>query len=186
MRGLLVDTCCGPCALVADRVLGLDRESARLAFYNPNVHPFTEYRKRLDAFLGYAREEGFDHLVLPYHPEEWMREVVMWEGRRCEACYRLRLRKAVELAAEGGFDAVTTTLFASPHQDHALLASLGVSLAAGQSVDFVAWDGRGVYRECLAEARSRGIFTQAWCGCLFSERERYDRSSRKGGGSGGG
>jgi len=177
--GLLVDACCGPCALVAERVLRPARGNVRFIFYNPNVHPFTEYRKRLEAFLAYMEAEGFDHEVLPYRPEEWMRAVAFREEDRCEMCYRLRLRRAVGYALDAGYKTLTTTLFASPYQDHALLASLGESLTAGTGVDFLAWDGREAYREGLQESRSRGMFTQAWCGCLLSERERYDRKARR-------
>jgi len=183
--GLLIDACCGPCALAMDMVLRLDRESCCLLFYNPNVHPFTEYRKRLDAFLDFAGSQGFRHRVLPYEPEEWIRAVAFHEDRRCEMCYRLRLGRAARHAREEGFTAVSTTLLASPYQDHELIISLGRTLAGEAGLGFFVWDGREAYREALREARSRGMFTQAWCGCLLSERERYDRSLRRRGGAAG-
>ncbi len=182
---LLIDVCCGPCALTMDMVVRLDRQGCCLLFYNPNIHPFTEYRKRLETFLAYAGSQGFGHRVLPYEPEEWIRAVAFHEEERCRACYRLRLSRAVLYAREWGFAAVSTTLFASPYQDHALLASLGGSLAAEAGLDFLVWDGRAAYRDALREARARGMYIQAWCGCLLSERERYDRSHRRGKSAGG-
>lgn len=182
--GLLIDACCGPCALAMEMVLQLDREGCCLLFYNPNVHPFSEYRKRLETFLGYVNRRGFRHRVLPYEPEEWLRAVAFHEDERCERCYRLRLSRLVCFAQMEGFDAVSTTLLASPHQDHELIASLGESLAAEAGLRFLAWDGRDVYREALREARLSGMFTQAWCGCLLSERERYDRDLRRRGADG--
>ena len=94
-------------------------------------------------------------------------------------CYRLRLRKAADLAAEEGFDALTTTLYASPYQDHDLITLLGDSISRSRGLVFVNWDGREDYREALDEAREMGLYTQPYCGCILSERERYDRAYRR-------
>jgi len=173
---LLVDGCCGPCALAAHRSLNLAGRGAHYLFYNPNVHPFREYRRRLESFEELMAWMGSEFTVLAYEPEEWVRAVAFREESRCELCYRLRLRRAADFALERGMVALTTTLLASPFQDHDLLRLLGESVARSRGLQFVAWDGRGIYREILAEARERGMYTQPYCGCLFSERERYDRA----------
>jgi hypothetical protein len=121
---------------------------------------------------------GFGYEVLEYRPEDWIRAVSFREENRCEMCYRLRLRRAADYAVEKGFAAFTTTLLASPHQDHEMLGLLGETIAAGRGLRFAAWDGRGHYREGLREARARGLYLQPWCGCIFSERERYDKARR--------
>lgn len=176
---LLVDSCCGPCALVAQRLLDLTGRGVRYLFYNPNVHPFREYRRRLESFEDLMARTGGEFTVLAYEPEEWLRAVAYREESRCELCYRLRLRRAADFALEQGMESFTTTLFASPFQDHDLLRLLGESVARSRGLELVTWDGRGIYRDVLAEARERGMYTQPYCGCLFSERERYDRAYRE-------
>jgi epoxyqueuosine reductase len=179
----LIDACCGPCSLVLDRTLAVDRETTRFLFFNPNIHPWSEYKRRLDAFVSFMVGGGFSYEVLEYRPEEWIRAVSFREENRCEMCYRLRLRRAADYAVEEGFAAFTTTLLASPWQDHDLLKLLGESVAASRGRRFLAWDGREDYREGLKEARESGLYLQSWCGCIFSERERYDKDRREPGGA---
>ena len=181
MRAVLIDACCGPCALPALRLFSPPGHAAHLLFYNPNVHPFREYARRLESFEELMRGEGLSYTVLPYEPEEWIRAVAFGEDSRCEFCYRLRLRRAADFALEEGYEAVTTTLFASPYQDHALIARLGDSICRSRGLAFAPWDGREAYRETIAAARERGLYTQPYCGCLLSERERYDRARRRAG-----
>lgn len=178
-RKLLLDTCCGPCAMAAQRLLKGEGLKAHYLFYNPNIHPYREYRSRLETFERLMAETGSEYTVLAYEPEEWLRAVAFREESRCEICYRLRLRRAADFALEEGMEAFSTTLFASPHQDHELLSLLGTSIARSRGLEFLVWDGREVYREVLREARERGMYTQPYCGCLLSERERYDRSLRQ-------
>jgi predicted adenine nucleotide alpha hydrolase (AANH) superfamily ATPase len=176
MPGLLVDACCGPCSLSALRIFNEPAYTVCYLFHNPNIHPFREYRRRLESFERLMAEEGARYIVLPYEPEEWLRAVAYREESRCEICYRLRLRRAADLAVEEGCECLTTTLFASPHQDHDLVALLGTSICRSRGLEFITWDGRESYRADLAEARNRGMYTQPYCGCILSERERYDRA----------
>jgi len=178
MRRILVDTCCGPCALPALRIFTPPAYEVHYLFYNPNVHPFREYRRRLDSFETLMEEERLPYTVVPYEPEEWIRAVAFREESRCELCYRLRLRKAADLALEEGHETLTTTLFASPYQDHDLVTLLGRSICRSRGLEFVVWDGRDDYYEAIATARARGLYTQPYCGCLLSEWERYDRGRR--------
>lgn len=180
---ILVDACCGPCSLVFDRSLAVDRETTRFLFYNPNIHPWSEYQRRLEAFVASMETGGFSYEVLEYRPEDWIRAVSFREENRCEMCYRLRLRRTADYATEGGFSAFTTTLLASPYQDHDLLELLGESIAASRGRRFLLWDGREDYREGLQEARTQGLYLQPYCGCIFSERERYDKPRRGPGGA---
>jgi epoxyqueuosine reductase len=178
MRSILVDSCCGPCAIPALRLFREPDYATRFLFYNPNVHPYREYRSRLESFEELMREEGREYTLLPYEPEEWIRAVAFREESRCEICYRLRLRRAADMALEEGLEGLTTTLFASPYQDHDLISLLGDSICRSRGLDFVAWDARDFYRETREEARRRGMYLQAYCGCILSEWERYDPSRR--------
>jgi len=178
MAKLLIDTCCGPCALSARRLFREPHYEGCHLFYNSNVHPFREYRHRLESFELFMNEEGLRYMVIPYEPEEWIRAVAFREESRCEMCYRLRLRRAADVAVEEGYSALTTTLFASPYQDHELITLLGKSICRSRGLEFIAWDGRETYRADLALARDMGLYTQSYCGCILSERERYDRAHK--------
>jgi predicted adenine nucleotide alpha hydrolase (AANH) superfamily ATPase len=100
-----------------------------------------------------------------------------WEGRaggaRCAFCYRLRLEKAAETAAEKGYGAFSTTLLISPYQNHGLLKETGAELAGRYGIEFLYRDFRPRFRPGQAEARKQGAYMQKYCGCVFSEEERY-------------
>ncbi len=179
MKDLLIDACCAPCAYMTLLELPMEKGKTRFIFYNPNIHPYSEYRRRLDAFVAFMEEESFSYDVLPYQPEEWIRGISFREENRCEICYRMRLRKAADYALDEGFPSFTTTLLASPHQDHELLQRLGESIAKSRGLRFIYWDGRESYRSRLQDAKLRGMYIQSYCGCLLSERERYDRAYRR-------
>ena len=172
---LAVHACCAPCTL--DSLSHLPAGRALFIYDNPNIHPFREYRSRRDSFLGLAQAEGLEFEVLPYRPEDWI-EAVSRSSARCEACYRLRLEAVARHAGKRGCSALTTTLLASPFQDHDLLNSTGQAAAAASGLEWFAWDGSAGYREAVKAARDRGIYIQSWCGCILSERDRYDRSRR--------
>ncbi len=174
---LLIHACCAPCSLTAIRRFAGDETC--YVYYNPNIHPFREYRSRLDAWLGLMEEEGLPHLSLDYQPEEWMRTVAGREERRCELCYELRLGRMAEVAASEAYEALTTTLFSSPYQNHGWLKREGERAAAAAGIRFITWDGSPEYRQTWQEAKRRGLYTQSYCGCLLSERERYDPTLRK-------
>jgi epoxyqueuosine reductase len=175
MSRILIDACCGPCSLAVLDEFPRPEYSRHFLFYNPNIHPFREYRRRLESFEWLMQESSEEYTLLPYEPEEWIRAVAYREESRCEMCYRLRLRKAADLAMEESFDSLTTTLFASPYQDHDLLALLGDSICRSRGLQFIVWDGGDYYRETLKQAREKDMYTQTYCGCLLSERERYDK-----------
>lgn len=178
MPRILIDACCAPCSLAALDIFTEPHHSSRYFFYNPNIHPFREYQRRLESFEKLMDEESIEYTLLPYRPEEWIRAVAFREETRCEICYRLRLRKAAELAMEEDFTSLTTTLLASPYQDHELISHLGDSICRSRGLEFVTWDGRDYYGDTLQRARRRDLYTQPYCGCIMSERERYDRSMR--------
>jgi predicted adenine nucleotide alpha hydrolase (AANH) superfamily ATPase len=164
-----------------------------LYWYNPNIHPFTEYRSRRDCLSGYAKslnlalvvedEYGLRHFIgglretgraeaadaVPGADES---SAFRFPGR-CAFCYRLRLEKAAAAAKEGGFDAFSTSLLISPYQDHELLKKTGRAAAVKYGVEFLYRDFRPFFREGQAKARAAGLYAQNYCGCVFSEEERY-------------
>jgi predicted adenine nucleotide alpha hydrolase (AANH) superfamily ATPase len=151
-------------------------------FYNPNIHPYNEYIKRMDTLQKYAAS-----LELPmtfnedYQMEEFIRKVVNRENDRCRHCYAMRLEETARAAKRGGFDAFTTTLLVSPYQKHEMIRELGVEYGQKCGVPFYYADYRPGYRNAAARSRELGMYRQQYCGCIYSEKDRYFRQPKKGG-----
>jgi predicted adenine nucleotide alpha hydrolase (AANH) superfamily ATPase len=188
---LLLHTCCAPCSVQC--VESLKREGIKpdLFWYNPNIHPFTEYRTRRDTLVQFAKETD---LALTLDDEYGLRSFIRGvyptfersEGTqqpasdhpRCAYCYRTRLEKTAACAAAHGYESFSTTLLISPYQNHGLIRELGEELAAACGVEFLYRDFRPCFREGQNQARAKGYYMQKYCGCIFSEEERYDPKKR--------
>jgi predicted adenine nucleotide alpha hydrolase (AANH) superfamily ATPase len=113
-----------------------------------------------------------------YGLRPWL-EQVDWRGDcRCESCYRLRLRQSARVARERGLDAVSTTLLVSRHQDHDLVRRVGEECAESEGVEFLYRDWRPLAEEAHEEAARMRLYLQQYCGCVFSEYERYRDTTR--------
>jgi predicted adenine nucleotide alpha hydrolase (AANH) superfamily ATPase len=95
------------------------------------------------------------------------------EGRCVKYCYPRRLTKVVRYAAANGFDTFTTTLLYSPYQKHEEIIRICKDLSALSDVEFLYRDFRVGYREGQEKARAAGLYMQKYCGCIFSEADRY-------------
>jgi predicted adenine nucleotide alpha hydrolase (AANH) superfamily ATPase len=151
-----------------------------LFWYNPNVHPCTEYRSRRDSLCLFAEEKKLNVVVEDeYGLRAFIKGVSGLEENhpdskpRCVFCYRLRLERTARLAAEKGYDAFSTTLLISPYQNHGLLKQLGEELALTYGLQFLYRDFRPRFRDGQKQAREAGYYMQKYCGCIYSEEERY-------------
>jgi predicted adenine nucleotide alpha hydrolase (AANH) superfamily ATPase len=97
------------------------------------------------------------------------------EGDRCGDCFRMRLEKTAAVAKEEGFDSFTTTLLISPYQKHELLKEMGEQIAEEQGIEFHYEDFRPGFRESHRLSRELDIYHQKYCGCIYSEWERYGK-----------
>ncbi len=114
-------------------------------------------------------------------PAPWLRLMAGREGNRCETCWRIRLWRTARQAAQGGYDAFTTSLLYSRYQNHDLIAALGRQAAAARGIGFVYEDFRASWQQGITLSREWGIYRQPYCGCLYSEYERYAKKLRAGG-----
>jgi predicted adenine nucleotide alpha hydrolase (AANH) superfamily ATPase len=175
---LLVHACCGHCAAALLEPLRR-RAPFTLFWYNPNVMPLLEFRRRAKSLQVLADAERLDLLVdLTYDPKRFLGGVPWDRPERCEACYRLRLAETARLAAERGFEAITTTLLVSVHQDHEAVRRIGTEEAAARGLRFLYEDWRPLAERGPAEAKRRNLYRQQYCGCLFSEQERFAPTRR--------
>lgn len=173
---VLLHICCGPCALYPLGLLKDQGYEVMGYFYNPNIHPLQEYLKRVQAVKQVADKMGirviFNHKE--YNPEKFLRRVVFREEQRCMLCYQSRLERTRNIALKGGFDFFSTTLLFSKRQKHALIKTTGESLSTGKA-GFLYEDFRQGWSQGRDSAREMGIYTQNYCGCIYSEFERFQK-----------
>ncbi|HHY61608.1 MAG: epoxyqueuosine reductase QueH [Bacillota bacterium] len=177
---LLLHSCCAPCTTYCLEKLRSDGHDVYGYFYNPNIHPYVEFRRRLDTYRDYCASVGLDaDICESYGLRQYIVEVGSDIDGRCAVCYRMRLLSAAKLALEKGVDAFTTTLSISPYQNHELLARVGEDVSREVGVPFIYYDFRPGYRRSVEISRELGLYRQPYCGCIFSEEERYSPKFRK-------
>jgi len=171
---VLLHCCCTHCAAyTVDYWRGQGYEVSAL-WYNPNIHPYTEHRHRLEAMKSLAQEVSLPLTVTEgYGIIDYFRQVTGHESQRCQYCFRLRLLKTAETAHRMGFKAFTTTLLISPHQKHDLLRDIGNELAEKKGIDFLYADLRKRYSDSRHLTKGLNLYRQQYCGCVYSEWERY-------------
>jgi len=174
---LLLHICCGPCAIAPIRRLLEQGVEVTGLFVNPNIHPLMEYKRRRDGAAQVAARLGIRILFKDneYQPQAWFRAVAHREDNRCHYCYQMRLERTVQIARRGGFDAFSSTLLYSNFQKHEAIATLGRDLAAGGAPAFHYEDWRTGWKEGIDASKDWGVYRQQYCGCLYSENERYRR-----------
>ena len=177
---ILMHVCCAPCSIHPLARLREDGHQITGYFYNPNIHPYTEYQKRLTTLRDYAAAEDWPLVgAEDYDLEGFLRSMVYREKDRCRFCYGLRLEACARVAKHGNFDAFTTTLLASPYQKHDLIRETGVAAGESFGIPFFYLDFRPGYRAGYARARTMGLYLQSYCGCVYSEKDRYYRAAKK-------
>lgn len=174
MDRILLHSCCAPCSVYCIDTLRSEGIEPTSLWFNPNIHPYQEYKARRDTLIDYGASIGVDVRVLEdYGLREFVRAVASDIDRRCAHCYTIRLGTAAKYAKEHGFDAFTSSLFISPYQNHELLKAVGEQMGKQYGVEFVYRDFRPGFREGQAKARELGLYMQKYCGCVFSEEDRY-------------
>jgi len=171
---LLLHICCAPCTIYPLRVLREEGFDLTGFYCNPNIHPYREYMRRWEALDGFAREERLKIRAYPnYEMEAFLRMVVFKEVERCRWCYELRLRQTADAARKGNYGGFSTTLLYSKYQKHELIRSVGEQFAQEYAVPFLYRDFRLGWEEGVRISRERQIYRQPYCGCIYSEQERY-------------
>ena len=174
MDKLLLHTCCAPCSVYCVDSLRAEGIEPAGFWFNPNIHPYQEYRARREALREYTASIG-QELILhgEYGLRPFVRAVAGDIEGRCGYCYTCRLEETARYAADHGFAAFSTTLLVSPYQDHDAIAAAARRMADRYGVAFLYRDFRPGFRQGQAKARELGLYMQKYCGCVFSEEDRY-------------
>lgn len=176
---LLLHTCCGPCTIYPLGVLRSDGIAVTGFFYRHNIHPYTECKKREDTLKTYAAAVDLPLVVQPgYDLEGFLRNAVFREKSRCDVCYHSRLEETARRAKEGGFDAFSSTLLYSKYQRHDRIREIAEAIAAEYAIPFFYRDFRVGWTEGVTESKRLGMYRQPYCGCIYSEKDRYFREEK--------
>jgi predicted adenine nucleotide alpha hydrolase (AANH) superfamily ATPase len=171
---VLLHICCAPCGIVPIDRLRAENIDLLGWWFNPNIHPFTEYELRRVNVENYAAKVGLPVVWRnEYRLEEFLQAVAFHEAERCRICLRLRLDAAATEAKSAGCEAFTTSLLYSKYQPHQLIAEIGAAVAEEKSIPFLYRDFRPFWREGVDRSKAAGLYRQKYCGCIYSEKERY-------------
>ena len=180
MEQVLLHCCCAPCSLACVEPLRSEGLEPVAFWYNPNIHPFKEYQARRDCLIDYGATIGMEVRVEEaYGLRPFVEHVAADLDHRCQWCYESRLEAAAKYAASHGFSHYTTTLLASIYQQHDQIAELGLRLGNEYGIAFLYRDFRPNFRAGNQQAREENLYMQKYCGCVFSEEERYQKQIEK-------
>jgi predicted adenine nucleotide alpha hydrolase (AANH) superfamily ATPase len=171
---ILLHICCANCAIYPVTMLRQQEHEVTGFFYNHNIHPYQEFRKRLATTREYANQVKLPLVVNDnYLLDEFLAHVAQKPEQRCKYCYQSRLRVAAEQAHKTGAEAFTTTLLYSRYQQHDAIVDYGRQLAAEFRLTFFYEDYRRGWNEGIRISKQLGLYRQQYCGCIYSERDRY-------------
>lgn len=177
---MLLHMCCGPCSafpLKRLRALGHDPTGY---FFNPNIHPYKEFMHRLETAKEFSEKVNLQMLFDSDYPlENFLRKALNAPEGRCKMCYDLRLRQVARYAKENNYECFTTSLLVSPYQNHEVITTTAQQIAREEGIAFIYEDFRQGWQEGVQMSRDLELYRQPYCGCIFSEKERYCKEDRK-------
>lgn len=176
---VLFHACCGVCSLYPIKVMQEEGVDFALYYANPNIHPYKEWKERKKTFVTVAEMYHVRHYIEKEYPLEDFLRTQLTYANRCEYCYRSRLELTAKKALEEGYDTISTTLFISPYQNRELIIKVGTEIAAAHGLDFYSRDFREGFPYAQELAVEKDLYRQKYCGCIFSERDRYIKRKKK-------
>ena len=180
---LLLHVCCGPCACYPVKRLREEGIEPTGYFFNPNIHPYKEWEARLNTAKEFATKVKMELIADEhYRLRDFLRQALTMEDRgesRCSMCYAWRLDETARMAKEKGYDTFTSTLFYSIYQQHDVMQEKATRIAQKHDVDFYYEDFRPGWQEGIDISHELELYRQPYCGCIFSEEERYSKELRK-------
>ncbi len=180
---LLLHSCCAPCLIYPyDELTKKVGTNITVFYFNPNIHPYKEFRKRIASLEFYSKLNNIHSSINQnYMLEYFLKEVLSRPAGidRCKICYEIRLGETARFAKENSYDAFTTTLLVSPFQNHDLLHETGKKIAEQCNLLYLSEDFRSGFKTGREKAKDLNLYLQSYCGCIFSEEERYRKSAMK-------
>lgn len=178
MKTLLLHTCCAPCTAYVYELLE-KKFLVTLFFYNPNIHPLSEYKKRLEELKRFTEKKQIKMIIDTSDAKKWHQKIAPYKdlgekSERCWECYQIRLEKTFTESLKHKIDYVATTLSISPHKKAEVINKLGQKLSKDLGVGFLGRDFKknDGYRKSVQLSKEYKFYRQNYCGCLYSKKER--------------
>lgn len=191
MTKILLHACCAPCSTsVIETFEEIDRFRDRIIanyseikdakitvfYYNPNIEPKEEYKKRLEEVKRLCKEKNLSLIEFDYDNSNWRELVKGFEdckegGERCKLCFEMRLKKTASFAKKNHYDFFTTTLTVSPYKNSELINKLGKEISEKENIKFLECDFKrnNGYKDSIELSKKNNIYRQNYCGCSFSK-----------------
>lgn len=175
---LLIHACCADCLLKMVESIKAEKKFKEIEvyYYNPNIHPRSEYQSRLKAMQLMV---GKIKMIVPdWRPKEYFeiqnpskspfdkRETL--KANRCVKCWKLRLEKTAQHAINNGFDAFSSTLLTSEYQDNEKIEEIGKEIGKKYEIEFL------IPKNVCKKLDTKGFYKQVFCGCCYSLVERFE------------
>lgn len=169
-KHILLHICCGPCGIYPLEKLRQGGYEVSGFFYNPNIHPADELKRRKAAVADFGRIYDIEVIFPEYRESDFFEAIKGKEEKpdRCLLCWGRRIKETAGFAKKSGFGFFTTTLLVSPYQDQEALKKIGYDAACSAGVKFYYEDFRPGFRKAHTEAKAKGMYCQKYCGCKFS------------------
>ena len=177
---ILMHICCSNCSIYPLQDLLLRDISVTGFWFNPNIHPYTEYSARIESVIKFSGLWGLDvEYEDEYCLDDFLKAVAGRGSERCTACYEMRLDRTAQAAKALDFDGFTTSLLASPYQKFDTIVGQGRKAAERHGTAFLADDFRPGWQVSQGLSRELGLYRQKYCGCIYSEMERFAKKKKK-------
>ncbi|MFA6184586.1 MAG: epoxyqueuosine reductase QueH [Candidatus Shapirobacteria bacterium] len=174
---LLIHACCADCLLKIVESIKLEKRFSEIVvyYYNPNIHPRSEYQSRLKAMQLMIGD--LKMIVADWRPREWFETNLpkslfdkrdFLKPKRCERCWRLRLERTAEFAKKNGFEAFSSTLLTSEYQNSEMIEKIGKEIGEKVGIEFL------VPQNICKKLETKGFYKQIFCGCCYSLVERFE------------
>ena len=177
---VLLHICCGPCAI--DPVNELRNEGFQVEgfFYNPNIHPYSEYQRRMTAVLSVGNQLELNIIHHRYDFEDFLKNLSSLNNRDAQHifCWKRRLEETARIALREGILNFTTTLLSSPYQDIEVIKRLGDEVASAFGLTFLTRNFRKGFQKSHQLSKEWGLYHQNYCGCLYSEKESIEHREK--------
>jgi predicted adenine nucleotide alpha hydrolase (AANH) superfamily ATPase len=179
---ILLHTCCAPCMTSSLEKLNSLEIPAEIFWYNPNIEPFSEHKKRHETLISFLKKKDIENILADadydYLEENslWHRYIAGFEdgpegGERCKKCIEFRLQKTADMSEKMKIS-FSTTLPVSPHKNSAMIEKIGQKISnLFIFFDFKKEDG---YKKSIDISKDFNLYRQNYCGCQYSQRTQKD------------
>ncbi|MFC1788080.1 epoxyqueuosine reductase QueH [Patescibacteria group bacterium] len=181
---LLLHACCGTCSALLPERLSKDYQ-VDLFYFNPNIHPISEYQTRLAGARISAAKQGVGLIEDRYDPQEWLAAIKGLEsepemGKRCPTCFEVRLYRTAKYAKEHQYDLFSTTLSVGRNKKAEVINPIGKRVSKIIQIPFLAGNFKKDFGLdwSVDRAKEWGIARQDYCGCVFSRKESMVRRQK--------